>query len=179
MLTIIITSLSGLLARLSLITFITVSLLSLIALFLLKTPKTPDEKLISKMFQWAFFWLTLGFLFEPFENGIKKDPSTISYYFITTALAICTLIALIIIIDIMKKQKIMSILIDNGQNPMIAYAGASNLLNPILALIGLRPLLNTFYAQNPWPGFAVSLTLTILLALIVQQFTRKKIFLRT
>jgi predicted acyltransferase len=65
----------------------------------------------------------LGLLADPFEGGIKKDVSTMSYYFVTNGLAMFMLIGFSIIIDYLRKAKWVQLLIDNGQNPMLAYAG--------------------------------------------------------
>jgi len=70
------------------------------------------------------------------------------------------------------------LLIDNGQNPMIAYAGVNNFIIPILSLTGLMKLLNMM-AITPWLGFLKGLIITILLALFVSLCTRLKIFWRT
>jgi hypothetical protein len=45
------------------------------------------EQLFRSIFQWGTFWLILGFFFEAYEGGIKKDHPTMSYYFVTTGLA--------------------------------------------------------------------------------------------
>ncbi|MCB8751125.1 hypothetical protein LJE16_10505 [Planktothrix agardhii 1810] len=36
----------------------------------------------------GIYGLILGLAFEPYQGGIKKDPATMSYFFITTAIAI-------------------------------------------------------------------------------------------
>ncbi|MBN2092224.1 DUF5009 domain-containing protein [candidate division KSB1 bacterium] len=137
-----------------------------------------EEKLLKNLFLWATYWLILGLFFEPYEGGIKKDHSTLSYYFVTTGLSIFLLIAFFIIIDIFKKQRWLQLLIDNGKNPMIAYTGFANFVWPILALTGLEK----FFIQitpTPWLGFLRGLFYTIILALIVQFFSKRKLFWRT
>lgn len=152
--------------------------LLLVTYYLLKNPITSTEKLYRELFYWAIYWLVLGLFFEPYEGGIKKDKATLSYYFITSGLAICTIIFFSIIIDVFKKKKWVQLLIDNGQNPMIAYAGVNNFIIPILSLTGLMKLLNMM-AVTPWLGFLKGLIITFLLALFVSLCTRLKIFWRT
>lgn len=130
------------------------------------------------IFYWAAFWLLLGLSFESFEGGIKKDPSTLSYYLVSTGLAIFCLIAFSIVIDFFKQKKIIKLLIENGQNPMIAYLSGSHILMPILAITGLSSLLN-YLLINPWMGFLKGLIFTLLAAIITSIFTKKKIFWRS
>ncbi len=158
------------------------TLLTFVLLFvtylLLSKPKTETEKLYRELFLWAIYWLVLGLFFEPYEGGIKKDKATLSYYFITSGLAICTMILFSIIIDVFKKEKWVRLLIDNGQNPMIAYAGVNNFIIPSLSVTGLMGLLNAM-AVTPWLGFLKGLIITVLLSLFVALCTRLKIFWRT
>lgn len=134
--------------------------------------------LYKKFFYWAGFWLILGLAFESFEGGIKKDPSTLSYYLVTTGLAIFCLIAFSIITDYYNKKKYVQLLIDNGQNPMIAYLSNSHIIMPIMALTGLSSLLNLILI-NPWMGFLKGLIITLLAALVTSLFTKRKIFWRS
>jgi hypothetical protein len=133
---------------------------------------------LKELFIWASAWLVLGLIAEPFEGGIKKDPSTMSYYFLTSGLAIFMIIGFSIIIDFFRKVRWVSILIDNGQNPMLAYAGGTNLLTPLVLLTQIDYLLGSALT-TPWLGALKGVLVTLLLALIVQYFTRKKIFWRT
>ncbi|MDZ7342810.1 MAG: DUF5009 domain-containing protein, partial [candidate division KSB1 bacterium] len=146
--------------------------------WLLSNPSSHAESLLHSIFKWGIYWFILGLVFEAFEGGIKKDHPTLSYYFITTGLSIFLLMALTIVIDVFKKKRWLQILIDNGQNPMIAYVGFANFIWPILALTGLEKLILSM-TSTPWLGFLRALIYTFLLALVVSFFTRKKIFWRT
>lgn len=145
---------------------------------LISGAKNEIEKLYKTLFCWAIYWLALGLFFEPFEGGIKKDKATMSYYFVTSGLAICVLIALSIMVDVFKRRRWLQLLIDNGQNPMIAYAGINNFIIPVLALTGGDWLLTQF-AVTPWLGFCKGLVITLLMAITVSVLTRAKIFWRT
>ena len=101
-----------------------------------------------------------------------------SYYFVTTGLALCTFIALSIIVGVFRRKRWLQLLIDNGQNPMIAYAGINNLVIPILALTGIDALLSRL-AVTSWLGFGKAVFVTLLLALSVSFFTKRRIFWRT
>ena len=146
--------------------------------WLFHKPLNAIERLYKEMFLWTIFWLVLGLFFEPYEGGIKKDRATMSYYFVTSGLAICTFIAFSIIADVFKKKRWLQLLIDNGQNPMIAYAGINNFITPVLALLSIDSLLAAL-AVTPWLGFLKGLIITLLMALAVQFSTKHKIFWRT
>ncbi len=141
-------------------------------------PLNETERLYRNLFLWAAYWLVLGLFFEPYEGGIKKDHPTMSYYFITSGLAICTLIGFSVLIDVFERRRWLQLLIDNGQNPMVAYAGVNNFIIPVLGVTGLLGLMNTF-AVTPWLGFLKGVVITLLLALFTAWCTRRKIFWRT
>lgn len=141
-------------------------------------PTNATENLLRQLFQWGVYWLVLGLLFEPYEAGIKKDPATVSYFFVSAGLAVFTMIVLMIILDVFQKVGPLRILVENGQNPMIAYVGMDNLIVPVLGLVGLLGFVNRI-TPGPWLGCLRSALLTALLALVVSRFTRRKIFLRT
>ncbi|MBW4595733.1 MAG: DUF5009 domain-containing protein [Brasilonema angustatum HA4187-MV1] len=149
-----------------------------ISCFLFVNPVTDTERLLKSFYQWGIYWLALGLLFEPFENGIKKDPSTLSYYFVTTAIALFLLITFTILLDIFKQRKLLQLLIDNGQNPMIAYVAFANLLLPILRLTHIEPLILEF-TNTPLTGFFKGVIYTLAIACLVSLFTKLKLFWRT
>jgi len=152
--------------------------LCLVGWFLLSKPTNETEILLNKLYLWGVYWLGLGLLFEPYEGGIKKDPPTMSYYFVNTGVAIFILIAFTIIIDILKQKRWVQILVDNGQNPMIAYVGVANLIWPILGITKLYSWIisNTKTSEL---GILRAVVYTCVLACIVSFLTRKKLFLRT
>lgn len=169
---------SGLKARWVLATLIFAILLCLSGWALVRKSGSPTENLVRTIYKWGVYWLLLGLFLEPYEGGIKKDPATLSYYFVTGGLAIFILVALIIFVDIMNQRKVVQFLIDSGQNPMIAYAGINNLIPPILGLTRIDLLLQAI-TPTPWLGVLRGAFITYLVAVSTTIFTRKKIFLRT
>jgi predicted acyltransferase len=146
--------------------------------WLLSKPENDTGKLYKNLFLWASYWLILGLFFEPYEGGIRKDKATVSYYFVTSGLAICTFIGFSIIIDVFGRRRWLQLLIDNGQNPMIAYAGINNFIIPILMLTGIFAKLSE-WATTPWRGFWQGMIVTLLMAIAVSVCTRFRIFWRT
>lgn len=168
----------GLKARWLVETTLLTCALCLLGWKLLNQPRTETERLYQKLFHWAIYWLVLGLFFESYEGGIRKDKATVSYYFVTAGLAICTFIAFSILIDVLRKKRCVQLLIDNGQNPMIAYAGINNFITPVLALLGADRLLSNF-VSTPWRGFAKGMIVTLLMAITTSLLTRKNILWRT
>lgn len=168
----------GLQSRLVWQTTLISTILCAAAWFLFSKPTTPTEKLLNNFYSWGLYWLAIGLIFEPYEKGIKKDPATMSYYFVTTGMAIFLLIALTIIIDIFNQKKWLCLLIDNGQNPMIAYVAFANFLWPILVLTGIDNLIIE-NSKTPFAGFLKGFGYTLFVACFVSLFTRLKIFWRT
>ncbi|MEC4880977.1 MAG: DUF5009 domain-containing protein [Scytonema sp. PMC 1070.18] len=146
--------------------------------FLFINPRNQTERLLQLFYHWGIYWLAIGLLFEPFEKGIKKDPSTLSYYFVTTAIALFLLIIFTIIIDIFKQQKYLQLLIDNGQNPMIAYVAFANLLWSILKLTNIETFILEF-TSTPLMGFLKGFIYTVIIACFVSLCTRLKLLWRT
>ncbi|HQH11126.1 MAG TPA: DUF5009 domain-containing protein [Candidatus Sumerlaeota bacterium] len=158
-------------------------LLSAIILLLgwqmMKNPATEMERLMQTLYKWGAYWLILGLFFEPYEGGIKKDWATMSYFFVTSGMAIFLLIFFIITIDIFKwNKRLMGLLIDNGQNPMIAYVAMSNVIWPLLALTHLNKPIEAI-TKTPWLGAMRGAFYTFLMMLFVSFFTRRKIFWRS
>jgi len=121
----------------------------------------------------AAFCLILGLIWEPFEGGIKKDPSTMSFYFVTLGMSLLLLLVLHIALDRREPGWFGRVLLNNGRNPMIAYVGMANLIWPLTHLSGTQKIIEQWTAA-PWPGFLRGLAFTLMLAWIVHLFTRKK-----
>jgi predicted acyltransferase len=146
--------------------------------WLMRKPGEGTEKVLQRLFRWATYWLALGMFFEPYEGGIRKDRATMSYYFVTVGLAICVLIAFTIVLDVLRRRRWAALLTDNGQNPMIAYAGINNLILPLLTLTSLEALLSS-RVTSPWLGFMKALIVTLLVGAVVSFCTRRRVFWRS
>ena len=145
---------------------------------LFKPFKTGTDRLLKQLYQWGSYWLILGLCFEPFQGGIKKDPSTYSYYFLTAAIALFLLIGFTVLMDCLRQKKWLQLLVENGQNPMIAYVAFANLLWPILQLSGLEDWL-IVVTNTPSMGVVKGILYTVPIAFLTSFFTRQKFFWRT
>jgi len=173
-----------LLSRMTVVNLIVSSSLLLAGYFLLRTPSLVGRSgvgypaLWKKLFTAGAYLLLLGLFFEAFEGGIRKDQSTYSYYFVTSGLAFMALIFFSVVCDYFRCSKSVSFLVMAGQNPMIAYVGASMVVMPVLNITGAASLLGMM-SGNPWLGFLKGVIITALVTLMTMFFTRIKWFWRT
>ena len=124
------------------------------------------------------YLLLLGLFFEAYEGGIRKDPSTYSYYFVTGGLAFWSLV----VFTVMSERKYLSgiarYLSLNGRNPMVAYVAGNLVLLPLLELTRTK---SWWDAMNtgPWMGFAKGLLFTGLVSLLTVFFVRRNWYWKT
>jgi len=144
--------------------------------FLTWRPASATERLLRRLFAWAALWLILGLVLDPFEGGIKKVPDTLSYYFTVTGLTMMVMVALVAIVDVRGWLMPARPLIDVGHNPMLMYVLYTVFLNSVLELI---PPMRSALRGSPGESILRSVITTVLVVLIVQVFTRKRIFWRT
>ncbi len=156
-----------------------VSVLGLLALApLFRAGRSARDRMLWRIFAWGAVWLVIGMVFEPYEGGIKKDHPTLSYYFVTSGLACYALIVFDALGGFALGRRGLRLLVDNGQNPMIAYVGIRNLIPPVFALTGLSGWIAGWHL-GPWPLAAIAGVKVLLLALAVSACTRARIYWRT
>lgn len=152
------------------------SMLFVAVLMVLSNSNT--EAFVQKSIRFGATLLMLGLFFEAYEGGVKKDPSTYSYYFITSGLAVFALL----FFDMSSQQGWFKMtgafLAANGRNPMVAYVAGNLLLLPILNLTGAVEWLNLL-SVNPWLGFVRGIVFTSIVAIVTWFFTNKKWYWKT
>jgi predicted acyltransferase len=175
---IILTNLYFLYCRLLVANLFSTFLLLGIGCFFLRKGDGFNQKLWKNLFYSGAYLLLLGLFFESYGGGIKKDPPTYSYYFVTSGLAFMALLAFNIICDFYGCVRSTKFLVMSGQNPMIAYVAGDLLIMPILGLLGITPLLD-YFNLNVGIGFFRGVILTTIAVLVTMFFTRIKCFWRT
>ncbi|MDD3038009.1 DUF5009 domain-containing protein [Bacteroides sp.] len=176
-LALIIVNLAGLYTHTTILNLI-VNIILLTGGFFLLRKGTGFMELWRKLFIAGTFLIILGLCFEPFQGGIKKDPATFSYLFLTSGLAFMALLLLNIVCDYFHCVKSTRFLVMPGQNPMMAYVVVDLLVMPIANLTGIASLL-VYFNSNAWMGFLRGVILTTLAVVITMFFTRIKCFWRT
>jgi predicted acyltransferase len=133
---------------------------------------------LRRLFLAGAYLLVLGLSFESFEGGIKKDPSTYSYYFVCSGLAFIMLLAFEGLRDLRFVSRAVSFLSVQGQNPMVAYVAGSLLLLPLMTITRIKPYWDSLN-QNAWMGFAKGVVFTGIVSLITYFFVTRRWFWRT
>jgi predicted acyltransferase len=139
---------------------------------------TQTESVLAQLVRWGSLWLLLGLLLDPYEGGTRKLPPTFSWFFICTGLGTFLIAMLIVTSEWLQKSRVLRLLADTGQNPMIAYVGYGMIALPLLGLSGIN---DAIYRREPgpWALFAWGVVVTLVIAFMVQFFTRRRLFWRT
>ncbi len=170
-------NLYGLFTRMLLFNFISTAFLCTIAVYLAKK-HIAENTLYKNLIAAASFLLLLGLCFEAYEGGIKKDPSTYSYYFVTSGLAFFTILCF----DVLSKRNYFSSIINyfslTGKNPMVAYVAGNLILLPLLNLTTLKSFWDAMN-QNFFMGLMKGVVFTGVVSIITILFVKRKWFWKT
>lgn len=157
-----------------------------LAILLVALPRgvtlTARDRFRSQLIHWGAYWLILGLFCEPFQGGIHKDPPTLSYFFISTAMSLFLWVNLMILIEDFgqpfRSKRWLQLAIDNGRNPMVAYVAYANVVLPILNLTRIHPGFSGL-TQAPILAIGRAIIYTLLVALLTSGLLRLKIVWRT
>ncbi|MFN6285951.1 MAG: DUF5009 domain-containing protein [Bacteroidota bacterium] len=122
--------------------------------------------------RYGLFFLLMGLILEPFEGGIKKDPSTFSYYFMTTGYGFLMLVVSKDLSGINWLRAIRFWFAGLGKNPLVAYVAGSLLILPLLSISGLRVHWDS-WVSTPWQGFLKGVIFTAMVSALTLFFNRK------
>jgi len=147
--------------------------------FLLRKPTHSMSRFYFSLYKWGISWLMLGTIFEAFEGGIRKDSATMSYFFVTSGLAIFTLLFFSFISDFFDNKKLFRYISECGQNPMLAYVAGTFFIVPVLVLTGLMPYINQIHEIAPWFGILKGVIITGGMMAVTVFTVRKKWFWKT
>ena len=143
--------------------------------FLVHAPANSTERMIRSMYLWAGVWLMIGLFLDPFENGIRKVPDTLSYFFTVTGTTSMLLVAFTSVTELLKRQRWLSVLIDLGHNPLMLYVMYTVLIN---AVLGLIPVTRDLMRGSLGPAVVRSLLSVALVIVLVRYMSRKRIYWR-
>ena len=150
------------------------TLLGVIGVWIVRPMRGADGVLYRSLYYAMLAWLAIGLIAEPMEGGIKKDPATIGFFFITSALATMVLIAGLIGEEQFRLR--LRPLEAMGANPMFAYAASGYLIAPIAALTTLSVAIEKFAQLTPWCGFLRGVLFALLVMAVTYPFTRKNYY---
>jgi hypothetical protein len=149
-----------------------------VAVWLTAGARHQTEVLVRQLTLWGGLWLLLGLALDPAYGGMSKMEANPTYLFGTAGLAVLTLAALTSLADLLGFAANMTLLAENGQNPMIGYVANGMLLLPLLALTTLKDRSERLMPP-PWPGFVRGVLLTLVIAYVVRFFTRRRLLWRS
>lgn len=163
----------GLFTRMLLLNIAVTAILCAASIYSLKEEE--NNNLYKRLVHPGTYLLLLGLFFEGYEGGIKKDPSTYSYYFVTSGLAFYCLV----IFSVMAKRQFFSSITHyfslNGKNPMVAYVAGNLLLLPLLSLTQAKVYWDTMN-QNFFMGLLKGIVFTGIVSVITIFFVKRKWF---
>lgn len=125
---------------------------------------------------WGYAFATIALFFEPIDGGIKKDPSSFSYWFLTSGLAFMFYIFCEYITKIYSSNFLVKAVVRNGQNPMVAYCVSAFCITPILGLTQVLPYLDEWSQSSPYLGLIRTSVYMVLMIVITNYATKKKWF---
>lgn len=172
-------NLYGLFSRDLLFTFIADLLLCSFGVLIVSKYNQGKELLLKKAFYWGVFWLFLGLAFEPMDGGIKKDPSSFSFWFLTSGLAFFTYIICEIIAVYKPDNIAWKSIIHAGQNPMVAYVAGSFVILPLLYFTRISAVFDYLRESNIYLGIIKSIVVTLGVVWLTSFTTRRKWFWKT
>jgi len=115
---------------------------------------------------WSSFWLLLGLIFESWQGGIKKDPATYSYFFLSSGLAGYAIVIFKWWENAFRPGMPFGWTATIGNNPMVGYVAASYLIMPLLFFIQLLPWMDHWHTHWPWAGVLRGVILTAFMVLV-------------
>ncbi|AKQ47741.1 hypothetical protein TH63_14535 [Rufibacter radiotolerans] len=178
-LSLIVVNLYGLYTRQLGLTLTLDAVLSAAALWLVRKPASPQGELFRQLVGWGVFLLFLGLAMEPYGGGIKKDPSSFSFWFLTSGLAFFAYILCDLVSSRFSQNLVWKSIIQTGQNPMVAYVATAFLISPLLALTHGADVLAALRDVNIYLGVVKSIFITGAVVAATAYTTRKGWFWRT
>src|SRR5690606_14772154 len=111
--------------------FVGHALFGLAFFLLLKREQGGMTSFYKTLIGWGFALVSIGLFFEPLDGGIKKDPSSFSYWFLTSGLAFIFFVVCDYLTKVFPKNVCVTSIVKNGQNPMIAYCVSAFCITPV------------------------------------------------
>ena len=120
--------------------------------------------------------LLAGYLVEPFQEGIKKDNATLSYFLITSGLATFWIWTFESQPIEWRRIRILRAISLTGQNSLMAYAMAGFLVIPIMDITRMGDLFSWGNPLKSVSGVVEGLFITSAVGCLTAYFSKRKIF---
>jgi hypothetical protein len=169
----------GLLSRNLSVVWIGNIAISVTLIWLMKKGSLDHLKPLPQLIYWSIFWLLLGLVFEAYQGGIKKDHSTISYFFMTSGLAGFSIVFFKMLVSVFEPGKLLGFIGKTGINPMVGYVAASYLIMPLLYFIQVLPWMDGWHQDWAWAGLIRGVIITGLMVVVTVFTVNKKYLWKT
>ena len=127
----------------------------------------------------AAFLLIVGLLMDPYEEGIKKVPATISYCFTMGGIGIILLLYFHYFCRLRPVSFFVRIFSRAGANPLMSYVAFGAFVLPLLHLTFSIGLYRAAYPEGePWIGVLRAFVVVLATMYLVAIMSRKGIFWR-
>ncbi len=153
--------------------------ISVTLIWFLKKGTLDRVKPLPQLIYWSIFWLMLGLVFEAYQGGIKKDHSTISYFFMTSGLAGFSIVFFKMSGYVFEANKLLGFIGKTGVNPIVGYVAAVYFVMPLLYFIQILPWMDGWHQDWPWAGVLRGMTITGLMVGVTVFTVNKKYFWKT
>ncbi len=131
------------------------------------------------LLMWSIFWLLLGLVFEAWEGGIKKDHSTLSYFFLTSGLAGFSILIFKMFEPAFRPGKLLHFNVLTGMNPMLGYVAAAYLVMPVLYFVQILPWMDQWHTHWHWLGLLRGIILTALMIGVTVISVKRRYYWKT
>lgn len=133
----------------------------------------------TSIFKIAASMIIIGLILEPVEDGIKKDPVTASYLFITGGISILWLCFIEFICLKSIKSRFVKLFSGAGSNPLMAYVATTWFVIPLMNISFIIIPYNFLYPNGyHWIGVLRAIILVLFVMNLVAWAGRKKIIWR-
>lgn len=144
-----------------------------------KKNKEGQAPFYKTLITWGYVLTCIALCFEPLDGGIKKDPSSFSYWFLTSGLAFVFYIVCDYCTRLFHNNLLVLAVVRNGQNPMVAYCVTAFFITPVLGLLHILPFFDELASIHPYLGLVRTVVYISLMIIVTNFTTTKKWFWRS
>ncbi|MBS1720875.1 MAG: DUF5009 domain-containing protein [Armatimonadetes bacterium] len=133
---------------------------------------------LRRMLALGFGLLVIGLLAEPLGGGgLRKDPPTLSYFWMTSALSIALIATFESLFEAKSEAWNGGWLAACGQNPILAYIAITNVIPAVTGLTQLNDKLADL-SMDPWFQTGWGLVKSLMVVAFAAWLTRKRVVMR-
>ncbi len=136
--------------------------------------KGKSSSLWQRIASLGFPVLVIGIVLDPIDGGITKDPCNLSYLAVTCGMAMLVTAFLLFLEE--RRLLGQGFLSGVGQNPMVAYTGASFVVVPLFSLLGVAGPFDALTVGSPFFGLLRGVIITFFVLLLTFFLSRRCLY---